>query len=163
MSEKIKVGVINDKRKLLGFFAAKAHRNLVLRVADLIELPLPSQAELVTLLRVYGGLAPFDAGREPRHFFLHHAFDGYLVVPFERLLQADIPVLAELQQILIEYREVRQSKGEPSKTEVCECEGHPLFGGCPKCHGSGQITVYVEMSDEEKKLAELQPNATGRL
>ncbi len=147
---------IDDKRKLLGFFAAKHHHNLVLRVCDLIELPLPSQAELVTLLRVYGGLDPYDAGREPRDFFLHHSMDGYLVVPFAKLLEADLPVLQEVQQILYEYRDVRQGKGEPSRMEICECEGHPLFGRCTKCDGSGKVIVYVEMSDDEKKLAEVQ-------
>jgi hypothetical protein len=144
---------IDDKRRLLGFFGTKGHHNLVLRVCDLIELPLPSQAELVTVLRVYGGLAPFDNGREPRDFFMHHSFDGYVIVPFDQLLQADLPVLQEVQQILSEYHDIRHGKGEPSRVDVCEgCHGR----GCKKCGGVGKITTYLEMSEAERQLAEVK-------
>jgi len=142
---------IEDKRKLLGFFAAKGHHNLVLRVADLKELPLPTKYTLRNVLKAYGGMVWLDWAREPDEFFVHNSMDGYVVVPFEQVLQADMLVIRELQHILYLYKEVRMWKGEPSRVEACECGGK---GDCKKCDGRGTITTYLEMAPEERQLAE---------
>jgi len=149
MPDTIAVPGIEDKRKLLGFFAAKGHHRLVLRVADLRELPLPAQHTLVGLFRTYGELEGGD--EDPLQFFSRHSLDGYVVAPFEKLLQAEMRALLELQQVLYLYREVRRGKGEPSRVESCEeCRGT----GCKKCGGNGLITTFLEMAPEERRLAE---------
>jgi hypothetical protein len=142
---------IDDKRKLLGFFAAKGHRNLVLRVADLRDLPEPAQYTLITFLSKWGGLARPAIEKQPWWFFLYHAFDGYVSVPFDKLLEAPLERLEELQQAMMLYRDVRRGKGEPSRIEACKCKG---FGRCKECDGTGRIVTFVEMSDEERALAE---------
>jgi len=76
-------------------------------------------------------------------------------VPFERLLEAEIPIIRELQQILTVYRDVRRGKGEPCRIDPCECKGN-LLAGCKKCEGRGLITTYLEMAPEERQLAEQQ-------
>jgi len=158
-AESFVVPGIEDKRKLLGFFAAKHHFNLVLRVADLKELPLPAKHMLTTILSTFGELDRGLTEKEPDEFFIRQSFDGYVIVPFEKVLQAGMGVIRELQGILYLYKEVRMGKGEPSRVDPCECKGrgsktpHPS-GGCKKCEGRGVITTYLEMAPEERQLAE---------
>ena len=154
MSEEITaVPGIEDKRKLLGFFAAKGHHNLVLRIADLRELPMPIQFSLVGMFRVYGGLEWSAGDREPVQFFQRNGLDGYVLVPFEKLLRAEMIIIRELQYILTVYRDVRRGKGEPSRVDPCECGGK---GSCRKCESRGLITTFLEMAPEERVLAEVQ-------
>jgi hypothetical protein len=151
MSEENCVPGIESKKKLLDFFVAKEHRNLVLHVPRLRELPLPIQHELITILVCDAGFSRelcADAGR----FWIQNSRDGYLVVPFEKLLgEMDIKTVQRLQLILYLYKEERMGKGEPSRVDVCTCQKKP---DCPKCQGQGMITTFLEMSEEEERLAE---------
>ena len=144
---------IEDKRKLLGFFAAKNHLNLVLRMADLRDLPIAAQHTLAFILRRYCGLLWNDA-QEPVEFFMRNSFDGYLVVKFEDVLKAEMHDIRELQHVLYLYKEVRMGKGEPSRVEPCECVPLATTAMCQKCNGAGTTTTYLEMADEECQLAE---------
>jgi len=146
---------IDDRKHLFEFFRAKGHRNLVLRVADVIDLKLPDQRRLCSLL--YGREV-----EDPRSFLIERgAFcDGHLVIPFDQLDAAEMPLekLLELQAIVYSYLDVRRGKGEPSRVDPCSCE--PAEGrlgrrGCEKCGGTGATRTFLEVSEEEQRLGEV--------
>lgn len=148
------VGVrgIDDKRRLLGFFAQKGHHNLVLRVVDVLELHPETQAKLIgmTAINREGGLTGPIPGDDLKRWWLNQYPAGYIVIPIDKLLEplplAEVEVV---QQVIAEYRNVRVGKGSPSRKEMCpKCAGN----GCKDCDG-GSIYVFLEMSDEEIELA----------
>lgn len=146
---------IESKKKLLDFFVAKHHQNLVLHAASLKELALPLQHELITILVCDAGFSRescADAGR----FWIQNSMDGYVVVPFARLLSSmEMKTVQRLQLILYLYKEVRMGKGEPSRVDLCSCQQNPE---CKHCQGTGMVTTYLEISAEEERLAEENVN-----
>jgi hypothetical protein len=151
MAEGTVIPGIESKKKLLDFFVAKHHRNLVLHVAALKELALPIQHELISILICDAGFSRescADAGR----FWIQNSMDGYVVLPFAKLLASmEMKTVQRLQLILYLYKEVRMGKGEPSRVDACSCHHN---AECKTCHGTGIITTYLEISEEEERLAE---------
>jgi len=146
---------IDNAEHLFRFFAAKGHKNLVLRVADLLELRRVEQERLIKIL--YGvdfngpGSEEFRTEQVCRWLKgAGYMRCGYLVIAMARLEAFDMVALTELQQIVALYRNVRRGRGEPSELQDhTECGGR----GCPMCGHTGKIRVFLEVSEEEKQLA----------
>jgi hypothetical protein len=166
MPETYKTGAIGDKRKLLKFFAAKEHKNLVLRIADVLELRNDQQdwiIGLANLIRLPGltfksAMPEIKEAQGMRKRWLLHQFPGgYIVLPFDELLgPMDMAQVKQLQEVCYAYHGVRMGKGEPSRVDKCDkCEGRGRVDGkkCKQCDGSGMTVTFLEMSDEEKALA----------
>lgn len=154
---------MDTPQRLRRFFEAKGHRNLVISTAVVMDLPLPHRAALLDLLHAAdlrtapSGPAPDDGYRRQLQ---QMGVGGYLTVPIDTLCERlSIEQLERLQEWVCVYRDLRQARGEPVKMEVCECtqqngQQRPPKANCPKCAGSGQIQVVVEMSAEEIALAQ---------
>lgn len=160
MPETYRTGAIGDKRKLLGFFAEKGHQNLVLRIADVLDLRNDHQDLLIAIINWV--LEPEPRIREMasgwRKRGLLRVFPGgHIVLPFEELLpKLHMVSIRDLQQVCQEYQQVRMGKGEPSRIDICgKCEGRGALGGkkCKDCDGEGRTVTFLEMSDEERQLA----------
>ncbi|MCU0913015.1 MAG: hypothetical protein MUC88_00455 [Planctomycetes bacterium] len=146
---------IDDPARLRKFFEAKAHRSLVVRVADAMEMGADDQALLLELLDRLGRSAPPHdtvTGRIQRA-----GQDGYILLPMAHVCQMSLEDLQAVQVMLCGYHEVRERKGEPSAQETCDCTD----GGqrrpdpqCNSCSGTGLLWVLQEMSAEEVALAE---------
>jgi hypothetical protein len=153
---------MDSKRRLLGFFGAKNHKNLVLRVVDVLELRIESLFEVVKWVCVSREVAIFtDAGRgSMKTAFLRQYPNGFITLPIEPLIDPmTLKEVEVVQQVIAEYRNIRLGKGEPSRTDLCkECGGTGFGlgpeGKCENCDGTGKIVTFLEMSDEETKLAE---------
>jgi hypothetical protein len=144
---------IDDKKKLLEFFGAKQHKNLVLRVVDVLDLCNSAQEFLRKVVCGFWGVAP--ARTLPlgtlKQVFLHFYPAGYIVLPFKAiLLHLSLEEIQTLQGVVYGYRDIRRSKGFPSRVDKCSCEGRK---GCEKCCGVGEIVTFLEMSEEERGLA----------
>jgi hypothetical protein len=155
-----RTGAIGDKRKLLEFFAAKEHRNLVLRIVDVLELRNDHQDWLIrATAQIRKARMPVaKEGTGWRKSWLLRLFPGgHITLPFEELLGLlDMEAAKLLQEICYAYQGVRLSKGEPSRVESCDkCSGAGLVHGqkCKQCDGGGLTTTFLEMSDEERYLA----------
>lgn len=138
---------IDDKRRLLGFFAQKGHHNLVLRIVDVLEMRnLARVAGMVAITREVA-VCPAD---NVKGWLLEQFPDGYITIPIDRLLDPiALKDVAQIQEVVAEYRDIRMGKGEPSRKEMCpKCAGL----GCDNCH-EGSIFIFLEMSDEEIALA----------
>jgi hypothetical protein len=151
---------LDDKRRLLRFFAAKNHRNLVLRVVDILEMRNDRQDYLIRAVeRLHGPLpAPEPAGDGWRKkWLLRKAPTGWVLLDIDTLLEPlELAQVEELQQVLHEYRAVRLEKGEPNRVDDCEkCRGTGRVAGniCKTCDGDGQIITFLEMSPEEIEMA----------
>lgn len=164
---------IDSVARLRAFFQAKGHKNLVLRVVDILDMPQASQAALRIWLAAATVLTidySEQSLRQLKQWFVAIYPTGYIVVPW-KAIGDDLKELELLQQLLAEYRSVRLGKGEPSekkpcptcggsggKTHVSHGAGGPMLHGnkgqCPDCEGLGWYRVFVEMSEEERKLAE---------
>lgn len=141
---------IDNKRRLLGFFAASGHRNLVLRVIDILDLSFKSQNVILGMLALAHQIPPDPPQEDWRRWWLLTFPTGYVVIPIVDLL-GPIPLeeVATIQQVIAEYRNVRQGKGSPCRTDVCgACGG----GGCDQCDG-GKVYVFLEMDATEQELA----------
>jgi hypothetical protein len=142
---------IDDRKHLFEFFRAKGHRNLVLRVADVLDLKEAEQRRLCELIYTSGQV------EDPRHFLIERGafFDGHLVIPFDQLDAAEVPLekLLELQAIVYSYLNVRRGKGEPSRIDPCRCGGKGK--GCKECGGTGTTRTYLEVSEAESRLGEM--------
>lgn len=155
----VMIGAIDDKRDLLGWLAATEHNNLVMRVVDVLELRNEHQDWLLSyVMRVKGTPVPYQAierglekqGKTRKQFLLHEFPTGWLVLPFDKLLETmDMGCVQKLQEIIFAYRGIRLEKGEPNKIEPCDkCAGK----GCKHCGGEGQIITFLETSAEEREL-----------
>lgn len=153
---------LDDKRRLLRFFAAKNHRNLVLRVVDMLEMRTDELDHLIKTV-VIGALGKPEwpnimMPMSPKQYLLKWFPGGWVVCPFEDLLNPlDLPAVERLQQSLSEYRAVRYEKGEPNKSEPCQtCQGSGRHAGrtCKGCEGDGLVYTFLEMSEDEARLAE---------
>lgn len=136
---------IDNKRRLLGFFAARGHRNLVLRMVDVLEMPIMSQIAVVGLAQQ--SLGVIEAVDAIKSWVLRKFPSGYIVLPIDKLLEPmELREIEKIQQLISEYRDVRMGKGEPSRREMCpKCAG----AGCANCDNTGSITIFLEMSAEE--------------
>lgn len=139
---------LDSKKRLLGFFAAKGHNNLVLRVVDVMGMPLENQRRLFAMLT--GATLAGQTQAELKSAMLTLTTEGFLVIPFAELLAPmELEHVEQLQVLLHQYKEVRQTKGWPVDKQMCpKCAG----GGCDDCE-RGSIYVYLEMSAGEKELA----------
>jgi hypothetical protein len=156
MSE-VRIGGL-DKRKLLGWLAATEHKNLVLRIVDVLELRNDHQDWLIDLaghVIARGGWVLTDDGWRKR-WLLRHFPNGWIVLPFDKVLPPlDMDGIKKLQEIVFAYRGIRLEKGEPNKVEPCDkCGGTCKVAGraCRHCGGDGQIITFIETSDEERAL-----------
>lgn len=141
---------IDDKKKLLAFFGAKQHKNLVLRVVDVLDLGNEAQEFLKRLVFAFFGGVNWEGS--PKQVFLHYYTAGYMVLPFEAaLLPLSLAEIQTLQGVVYGYRDIRRSKGYPMRVDKCACGGRKR---CEKCCGVGEIVTFLEMSDEERSLAE---------
>lgn len=167
MSPRVKQA-IDDKRYLLKFFAAKEHRNLVLRIVDVLELRNDYQDWLIDRCCL-GMPMPRDETRDAREasgwrkrILLQTFPGGNIVLPLEELLgPMEMTEVVMLQEICMAYHGIRQEKGEPSRVDPCgKCNGKGRNYGqkCKDCDGGGKIITFLEMSDEERRLAMGAPN-----
>jgi len=164
---------LDSKQRLLNFFSAKRHKNVVLRVVDLLDM---RNEDLAVLLRYIAAVALFDPAKTRemvvqevdrglaqenawRKQWLTRNFpSGWVVLSIDALLEPlDLVGVERLQQALYEYRNVRYSKGEPNRIETCPaCEKGRTPNGrkCERCDGAGIEMTFLEMSSDEVRLAE---------
>jgi len=142
---------MDDKRRLLGFFAQKGHHNLVLRVVDVLDLADQTQANLIGMVAINrdGGL-PEVPGGDLKGWWLQQYPGGYITIPINKLLEPlPLKEVAVVQQVVAEYRDVRMGKGSPSRKDLCvKCHGK----GCSDCH-EGYVYTFLEMDEYEVELA----------
>ena len=162
---------IDDKRRLLAFFGAKQHKNLVLRVVDVIELRNEYQDQLIDETAVRENqrsgrsalmtqmliLKEKNAPGWRKNFIMQNWPGGWIVLPIDRLLEEKTMEQVEyLQEIVFAYADIRRQKGEPCRVDVCDkCRGSGTIQGrrCKDCD-SGQVITFIEMSPEEIAFAE---------
>jgi hypothetical protein len=161
--EKITIRGIDDKRRLLAFFSAKEHKNLVLRVVDVLELRNDEQDYLIRLCG-HGMQSATDevidmrnkSGWRKKELLLKYP-NGWIVLPLDDLLDPmGMDEIAKLQAVIYHYADIRRQKGEPHRVEDCaRCGGSGRLASreCKFCAGSGRVYTFIEMSDEEKELA----------
>ena len=146
---------LDKKERLVAFFKAKGHVRLVLRIVDVLELRNVYQDYLIEKC---GRVHELPARRDmTRKAWLLKAFpNGWLTMPIDQLLEPmGLREVERLQSIIFAYADVRRQKGEPHRSEPCpDCGGSPRSGLCKSCHGDGVVLTFIEMSDEEKRLAE---------
>jgi len=161
MSPIYRTGAIGDKRKLIKFFAAKEHQNLVLRIADVLDLRNDQQDWLIGLVEIVKSVPQPPVRKEAtgwrKRWLLQTCPNGYIVLPFEDLLgPMDMKAVMRLQEVCYAYYNVRMGKGEPSRVDKCDkCGGSKQVDGakCKQCDGTGITITFLEMSDEERRLA----------
>jgi len=159
MAEKKKVEIrgIDTPEHLLAFFKAKGHVNMVLRIVDVLEL---IQDDFLFIKSVVSRVIGADQFGTPKIFFLRLFPKGWIVLPWEKVLEGmKVPDMEKLQSALHAYKEIRWGKGEPNRVDPCpKCNGTGFKGTgdgkCENCDGSGKITTFLEMSDEEAAMAE---------
>lgn len=149
--EKIGVPGLDKKERLLAFFEARGHHNLVLLVVDMLDMRMD---QLDYLIALFADRYEFASRVEPqtrKSWLQFHFPDGSIVCPIVRVLQPmDLHEVEKLQQALFEYRETRIHKGEPVRIDTCDkCQGR----GCVACSGEGTTTTFVEMSEWETQAA----------
>lgn len=155
---------IDDARRLLGFFAAKNHHNLVLRVADVLEMrnDLQDRVAFWRILRD-GDQDQMSSGiwytPRTRKLWFNRIFpSGWIVLPFRPWLESrSMDYLVLVQEVIYAYADIRRQKGEPCRIDTCaKCGGSGRLSGrrCQECNGEGRIITFIEMSDEEIELAE---------
>jgi hypothetical protein len=148
------------------WFEARGQRWLVLRVADILGLSDDDQDLVIQLWtrartdNAWSGLKLDATNRRPWLQRVGAPSGGYLRLRVDLLCASlSIEELQAVQAMLAAYRDVRQCKGEPSVDSWCECtEGgrRAPQRGCPTCGGGGKVTVLVELTEEEQRLAEGQ-------
>lgn len=159
MSESMLLG-LDRKERLFRFFKTKNHKNLILRVVDVLELVQDDQLYLISLLaKLRGSVCTATTANERKRYFLKVFPDGYIKFPLKWLAESvDMLALNRLQCIMFNYVAVRREKGVPFRIDVCEkCNGTGVDSAgkaCFYCGGGGKIEIVVEMSDDEIALAE---------
>jgi hypothetical protein len=155
----VMIGAIDDKRKLLGWLAATEHKNLVLRIVDVLELRNDHQDWLIyhaAAIRMVTIAAGSEGSGWRKGWLLNQFPNGWIILPFDKLLTPlNMDGIKKLQEIIFAYRGIRLEKGEPNKIEPCEkCNGTCAVGGrpCKHCDGEGQIITFLETSDEERQM-----------
>jgi len=147
---------IDDKRRLLAFFGAKEHKNLVLRVVDVLELSNKEQDYLLGLFVPDCFEAAVKDGWRKR-VMLEKFPAGWIVLPIDATLEPmELADVAQLQAVVYHYADIRRQKGEPNRIEDCvKCrgKGRRVGGLCKDCQGDGKVITFIEMSEEERKLA----------
>ena len=155
------IGSIRSPEHLLRFFRESGMTNVVLRVADLVALPLSAQSIVVGTARK-ARVADEERLLEERgpSGWLKHCFPaGYVVLSVDTLCDGrfSMPELELLQAAVETYKDHRRQRGRPARQEPCNCVTgrEPQHGGhpCRGCGGSGTVTVLLELSDEERALA----------
>jgi len=150
---------IDTPDHLMRFFEAKGHRNLVLRIVDVIELRnehqqwLYYQVAAQRMLTIEG--TPIEGFKS---WFLRQFPQGYIVLPFKGWIPyLSMDQLKTLQDICMSYMGIRFEKGWPSVSDVCAaCRGSGKQADgrkCETCMGLGKIYTYIEMSAEEVAMA----------
>lgn len=141
---------IDDKRRLLGFFGAKGQKNLVLRVVDIVEMSPAAQSSAMGMVALCQQIPTFPPGNDWKRWWLSQFPSGYVVLPIEKLLDPlPLAEVAKIQQVVAEYRNVRQGKGSPCRKDPCDkCGGR----GCDQCD-DGVVFTFLEMDEAEIALA----------
>jgi len=121
-------------RNLREFFESKGHFNLVLYWPDVLKMDKVFQDRLVVLMSEHGSL--------------HVEDDVHAVLPWSKLSTLTIGQLADLQEVIAHFLDVR---GLIPFEEPCECG---KAKGCINCKHTGKVTVYREMRESEQRLAE---------
>ena len=145
---------IDQKTRLAAFFKAKNHRNLVLRVVDLIRLIQDDQQWMIHFLvkcLSYSEATP-QGDNWRKQWFKRNFPTGYIVIPVDAVLQHySLQELARLQQIVHAVAELRFSDGAITRRETCEkCQGT----GCSWCGQTGVVETFLEVDATEQALAE---------
>lgn len=152
---KVRFRGLNSPDRVLQFFLKKKHKYIVIEIADLLKMDLPSKAEFLDLLYQLG-LEPEPSGSPPidayRSRIQRLGFNGYLRVNIQLLCKTlSIEKLQQLQKWLSLYREIRKEQNKPIQMEICECQSNPK---CNICGGQGEIKILTEMSHIEEQLAQ---------
>lgn len=153
---------IDDPKRLVAFFDCKSHRNLVLRVVDVLELRNDLQDFLIGLVAegdaVVERLTAEQANGWRKQWLTRQYPTGYVVMPIKGIIdRIGLEATKVLQELVYAYADIRRQKGEPCRVAKCsQCRGSGRFADrrCQQCDGEGQIITFIEMSDEEKALAE---------
>jgi hypothetical protein len=146
---------LEEPNRLWDWMRAKGHKNLVLRIGDVLQLPNALMAAVDRIVRELNiGLVSECAHDLDAASRIKYACPGgYLVVSIDRLARQpwiDMPFLIDLQSAILHYREIRRGLGYPSRKEECKCGKRR---SCRQCGGKGYTSTIVEMSDHEVLLA----------
>jgi hypothetical protein len=148
---------MDDPERLRKFFRAKGHKQLVFRVADVLDMRADDQSLLIdTMARLGWATMPDEV---PLRSKLQAAgVRGYICLSIEMACQAlSLEELQALQALIYSYKETRSTKWFPSVEKPCDCtdNGTKIARvGCTHCSGRGMVNILVELSDEEQLLAE---------
>lgn len=142
------MNAIDNPNHLVAWLEAKGYKRLVLRVADVIELPAKEQGFLIELLQRAGYSIGADA--EPIAALKEAAGGQFYLIPVGLLRELDMEALVRLQTVLLRYRAIRQVKGHYTREQPCYC-ANPAH--CPHCAGTGLTKVLEELSPTETLLA----------
>lgn len=148
---------VTSPQKLLQWFKAKKMNAVVLRIADLKELPEEELRKLIFFwdhVHIFGRPINVENPYRDIHYCLP-VIEGnfeYLVFNVEKMCaRLSIDDLEILQSIIFHYMEIRKYKGFPTVKQICDCKNNPA---CISCSGSGYVSVIDEISDDERKLSE---------
>jgi hypothetical protein len=145
---------IDSPEKLQRWFAHYGHKWLVLRVADILGMAETYQIRLAQILKECGAIEVEIPMENMRPFWQNLGLGGYVRAHMEKITSLGLVTLEDLQEVLSFYCEVRRAKGEPSKTEICECvKDGKAKHACKSCDGEGKIHILLDISDEEEALA----------
>lgn len=148
------VKALESPKHLYGWFTAKGYKNLVLRIADLLQVPMAQLAVVDDILhRLNIGGAQDFSKLDPLDRIKTCCPTGYLTIEIELLFSqpwCDMDLLIKLQEATLTYREIRRRLGYPERVEDCDCGGAKK---CRMCGGKGYTRTLLEMSEEEQLLA----------
>lgn len=165
MAEKALLRGLDSPAHLLAWMREAGRAYLVLRVADVLDMTEQDQRLWIQIVgAATGGGDPAVAkGAAMTGAALRSAIQGMGTNGYIRLARADLCSLSlddlqVVQQFLTIYRDVRLGKGEPSRTDPCkDCGGTGRVGRseCRQCGGHGQIITFLEISEEEARLSQV--------
>jgi hypothetical protein len=143
---------IEDPQYLARFFSEKGHPFFVIKISDVMDMLQSDQIDLLHFLKQLGHSVPSNE-MSLRNRIQRIGFQGYASLSITDICNAlEMKDLIKLQEWVAAYREVRQGKYEPSKIDDCDCKGK--VPKCKKCEGTGKISVLLEVSEIEEKLAQ---------
>jgi hypothetical protein len=132
---------------------------VVLRVADILDMAEDDQL-LAMQLFIAADIAPatsLDAGPNCRAVIQRLGVNGYIKLSRDWICSLSMDDLHVVQRWIMNYRDVRLHKGEPSRVDPCEaCAGKGQLGGqdCRECGGEGRTITFLEISEEEEALCQ---------
>ena len=136
---------IDTVEHLMAWLQARGQQRIVLRLVDVLDLPLAHQQRVA----IWNNLVPGHDPAALRLAFQHLAREGYLTIERNKLASFTMTQVQQLMALLDAYKAIRVSKAYYTQEEACACRSHP----CPICHGAKVIHTLMELDENEKRLA----------